>query len=129
MLWESARPYVYTRATRDGRILVGGEDDAIDVPARRDANVQKKSTKLMKRARTLFPQLPLTPAFAWGGTFAETKDGLPFFGAHPEHGPRVLFAMAYGGNGITYSVLGGEIIAAIIGKRKHALLPIFGFAR
>ena len=129
LLWESARPYVYTRTTRDGRMLVGGEDDAIDIPARRDANVEKKAAKLMKRARTLFPQMPLTPAFAWAGTFAETKDGLPFFGPHPQHGPRALFAMAYGGNGITYSVLGGEIIAAIIGKRPHPLRNAFGFAR
>ena len=34
MLWESARPYLYMRSTSDGRLLVGGEDDAIDIPAR-----------------------------------------------------------------------------------------------
>ena len=32
MVWESARPYLYLRATGDHRLVVGGEDDAIDIP-------------------------------------------------------------------------------------------------
>ena len=129
LLWESARPYLYARSTGDRRLLIGGEDDAIDIPARRDARVQKKARALCKRAARIFPGIRLKPAFAWAGTFAETDDGLPYFGAHPQHGPRVLFAMAYGGNGVTYSALGGELIAAAIARRKHALAGMFGFAR
>ena len=37
LVWESARPYLYLRTTPDRRLLVGGEDDAIDVPACRNA--------------------------------------------------------------------------------------------
>jgi glycine/D-amino acid oxidase-like deaminating enzyme len=129
MLWETARPYLYLRSTRDGRLLVGGEDDAIDIPARRDARVDKKSRKLMKRVARLFPQLPLEPTFAWAGTFAETEDGLPFFGPHDRHGPRVHFAMAYGGNGITYSMLGAGLLRALIERRRHPLAQLFSFAR
>jgi glycine/D-amino acid oxidase-like deaminating enzyme len=129
LFWESARPYLYARSTRDGRLVVGGEDDKIDIPARRDARVESKSRTLMKRARALFACLPLEPAFAWAGTFAETPDGLPYFGAHPQHGSRVLFAMAYGGNGITYSALGAELLAATIKRRAHPLRHIFGFSR
>jgi len=77
----------------------------------------------------LFPQLPVTPAFAWAGTFAETRDGLPFFGAHPQWGPRVLFAMAYGGNGITYSMIGAGLLRAAIERRRHRLATLFGFTR
>ena len=129
MLWESARPYLYLRTTTDGRLLIGGEDDAVDVAAKRDAQLARKTAKLLKQVRTLFPGLPLRPAFSWAGTFAETKDGLPFFGAHEEHGPRVLFAMAYGGNGITYSMLGAGLLRAAIERRKHPLARLFGFAR
>ncbi len=129
MVWESARPYLYARTTRDHRLVIGGEDDSIDIPARRDARVEKKAEKLTQRARRFFSDMPLEPAFAWAGTFAETADGLPFFGAHPQHGPRVLFAMAYGGNGITYSALGGEIIASIIKRQPHALRRLFAFSR
>ncbi len=129
LLWESARPYLYLRSTGDGRLLVGGEDDAIDVPARRDARVDKKARKLMKQVQRLFPDLPLQPTFSWAGTFAETRDGLPFFGAHDQFGPRVLYAMAYGGNGITYSMAGAGLLRALIERRKHPLASIFGFAR
>lgn len=129
LLWESARPYFYARSSGDRRLLIGGEDDAVDIPARRDARVQKKARALCKRAARLFPGIRLEPAFAWAGTFAETRDGLPFFGPHPQYGPRVLFAMAFGGNGITYSALGGDLILAAIQRRKHALSGIFGFAR
>lgn len=129
MAWESARPYLYLRPTDDLRLLVGGEDDAVDIDARRDAQVQKKAAKLLGQVRELFPHVPLEPSFSWAGTFAETKDGLPFFGAHEEHGPRVLFAMAYGGNGITYSMLGAGLLRALVEKRKHSLASLFGFGR
>jgi len=129
LLWESARPYLYVRSTGDDRLLVGGEDDAVDVPARRDGRVDKKARTLCKKMREVFPDLELVPAFAWAGTFAETKDGLPFFGPHKEHGPRVHFAMAYGGNGITYSILGAGLLRALIERRKHPLAELFSFKR
>ncbi len=129
MLWESARPYLYLRRTGDGRLLVGGEDDAVDIPARRDRRVEAKSRRLVRQVRRLYPDLPLTPAFAWAGTFAETRDGLPWFGPHPEHGGRVHFAMAYGGNGITYSMIGAGLIRAGIERRRHPLAALFSFAR
>ena len=129
LLWETARPYLYTRSTADGRLLLGGEDDAVDIPARRDARVQKKARTLVKRLRRLFPGLDITPAFSWAGTFAETADGLPFFGTHPQWGSRVHFAMAYGGNGITYSVLGADLLSARLQRRRHPLWPLFSFER
>ena len=129
MFWESARPYLYVRATGDGRLLVGGEDDAIDLPSRRDASVDAKAAKLARKVARLFPHVPVQPAFAWGGTFAETSDGLPWFGAHPETGARTLYAMAYGGNGITYSMLGAGLIRAAIERRRHPLSRLFGFGR
>ncbi|MDQ3056373.1 MAG: FAD-binding oxidoreductase [Pseudomonadota bacterium] len=129
MVWESARPYLYMRTTSDNRLLVGGEDDTFDIPAKRDARVGKKANTLMKQVSKLFPNIPLKPAFAWAGTFAETEDGLPYFGPHDQHGPRVHFAMAYGGNGITYSMLGAGLLRALIEKRKHPLTELFSFKR
>jgi len=128
--WESARPYLYFRTTQDKRLLVGGEDDAIDVPARRDRRVEGKARRLLARVKGLLPNAEsVFPAFSWAGTFAETEDGLPFFGPHPQHGPRVLFAMAYGGNGITYSAIGAALLRAHVERRKHPLLRLFGFER
>jgi glycine/D-amino acid oxidase-like deaminating enzyme len=129
LFWETARPYLYLRGTDDGRVLVGGADDAVDIPARRDARVDGKADKLLRQVMELFPGLPLVPAFAWAGTFAETADGLPFFGPHPQYGPRVLFAMAYGGNGITYSMLGAGLLRALVERRRHPLAALFSFSR
>lgn len=129
MVWESARPYLYMRTTGDGRLLVGGDDDDIDIPARRDKRVDSKAKGLSKKVKKLFPELPMRPAFSWAGTFAETADGLPFFGEHPELGPRVQFAMAYGGNGISYSMIGAGLLRANIEGRPHPLASLFGFSR
>jgi hypothetical protein len=63
MVWESARPYLYLRATGDRRLLVGGLDDAIDIPARRDRRVERKADKLMKQLLHWFPRLDPVPPF------------------------------------------------------------------
>ena len=129
MLWESARPYVYARTTEDYRLIIGGEDDAIDLPHRRDRRLESKTRRLYKRARTIWPNAEVEPAFAWAGTFAETPDGLPYFGAHPQYGSRVLFAMAYGGNGIIYSAIGANLLCASLRRRRHPLQALLGFQR
>lgn len=129
LLWETARPYLYLRSTADQRLLVGGEDDAVDIPARRDALVDRKARRLATKAAKLLGGRALQPTFAWAGTFAETADGLPFFGTHRQWGPRVQFAMAYGGNGITYSTIGASLLCAAIERRRHPLAELFGFQR
>ena len=129
MMWESARPYLYMRTTGDGRLLVGGEDDDIDIPAKRDKRVDKKARTLANKVEKLFPKLPMNPTFSWAGTFAETEDGLPFFGPHKQYGERVQFAMAYGGNGITYSMIGAGLLRANIEQREHPLAELFSFSR
>jgi glycine/D-amino acid oxidase-like deaminating enzyme len=127
--WETRRPYLYWRRTDDGRLIVGGEDDSLDIPARRDWRIPRKVEKLLARLRKLMPDIDPAVGFAWAGTFAETDDGLPYFGAHPERDPRVLFAMAYGGNGITYSAIGAHILADAVRGKSHPLAALFGFGR
>lgn len=129
LLWESARPYLYLRTTSDGRILAGGEDDRIDLPAKRDAAVSRKSARLLRKLQKLLPAMELEKGYAWAGTFAETDDGLPFFGPHEQYGPRVHFAMAYGGNGIAFSAIGAEILCARIQRTSHPLMKFFSFDR
>lgn len=129
LFWESARPYLYVRSTADQRLIIGGEDDVIDLPVKRDASVSAKSRKLLKKVAKRFPGLAPNIAYAWAGTFAETDDGLPFFGPHEQHGSRVHFAMAYGGNGITYSTIGAAIIKASLERRRHPCEQLFSFAR
>jgi glycine/D-amino acid oxidase-like deaminating enzyme len=41
----------------------------------------------------------------------------------------VHFAMAYGGNGITYSMLGAVLLRALVERRAHPLARLFAFDR
>ena len=105
LVWESARPYPYMRTTEDDRIMIGGEDDDFRNPAHRDALVPIKAKRLLAKARWRLPHIEMELAYAWAGTFAETKDSLPFIGAHPDVDPRVLFALAYGANGMPFGAV------------------------
>ncbi|HEV7491489.1 MAG TPA: FAD-dependent oxidoreductase [Rhodanobacteraceae bacterium] len=129
LVWESRRPYLYLRSADESRLIIGGEDDRIDLPARRDRAVPRKSKRLLAKLRKLLAREDIEEGFAWAGTFAETDDALPFFGPHPEHGPRVHFAMAYGGNGIVYSVIGAELIRRGIERKTHPLMRFLSFER
>ncbi len=129
LVWESARPYLYARSTDDGRVLVGGEDIPFRNPVHRDLRVPGKAATLMKKVRQLFPRIDMAPAFAWGGTFGETKDGLAYIGPHPQRDPRVMFALGYGGNGITYSAIAAEVLTAAVAGRRHRYRDTFRFDR
>ena len=76
LIWDSGSPYLYLRTTAEGRVIVGGEDEAFVNGKRRDALISAKARTLVKKFGRLFPDVPLEVAFAWAGTFGETKDGL-----------------------------------------------------
>ena len=65
--------------------------------------------------------------FAWAGTFGETNDGLPYIGNPYES--RVFYAMGYGGNGITFSIIAANLIVDAILKRKNPDAEVFSFNR
>lgn len=47
--------------------------------------------------------------YAWEGLFAMTPDGLPYIGPHARY-PRHLFALGYGGNGMTFGFLAARML-------------------
>ncbi len=128
LIWETARPYVYLRRTDDGRAIIGGYDEATADPRRRDALLTRKTALLARRFRQLLPEAPCEVAFSWGGTFAETPDGLPYIGAHPRV-PHATFALGYGGNGITFSVIAAEIIRDLVCEGRSRDAELFRFDR
>jgi glycine/D-amino acid oxidase-like deaminating enzyme len=128
LIWESARPYLYLRTTGDSRVMAGGEDvDHVDADSR-DRLIPAKTRALRRRARALFPQLGLAPAFSWTGTFAESDDGLPFIGVHPRL-PGARIACCYGGNGLLFGVLAAEIVTAAVRGDGHPDAALFSFDR
>jgi len=129
VMWERARPYLYLRRTPEGRVIIGGEDERFRSPHHRDALVVRKAKRLVERYRELFgDDARFDAAFAWAGTFGETKDGLPFIGAHSKW-PSCQFALGYGGNGITFSVIAAEVIRDALLGRADPLAELFRFDR
>lgn len=128
VIWETARPYVYLRPTLDNRVIIGGYDEPHRTPAHRDALLPRKQARLERRLKFLFPSLGAETAYAWTGTFAETPDGLPYIGLHPQV-PRTFFALGYGGNGITFSLIAAEIIRDLHCEGRSRDADLFSFKR
>lgn len=128
LIWETSRPYLYIRTTADNRVIIGGEDETFSNPKRRDRLMEKKNELILKRFKKLFPHIEIEVDFYWCGTFGETKDGLPYIGVHPQH-PHTYFALGYGGNGITFSVIAAQIIRDLYLQKPSGQEKIFAFNR
>lgn len=128
LIWETADPYVYLRTTPEGRAIIGGMDVPFRDPAARDRAVAAKAARLHARFRQFLPRIAFEPAYAWAGTFAKTRDGLPFIGPHPRV-PHTWFALGYGGNGITFSLIAAELLRDRILGRPNIEDRYFGFGR
>jgi glycine/D-amino acid oxidase-like deaminating enzyme len=110
MLWDTERPYHYARWTPDQRLLLGGADRPL-VSARRRAKAFRTGTQeLREHFEALLPGLAdVGIDYAWEGLFAMTPDGLPYVGPHRRY-PRHLFALGYGGNGMTFGFLAARML-------------------
>jgi glycine/D-amino acid oxidase-like deaminating enzyme len=128
LIWETAVPYLYMCVTKDNRILVGGRDDDFYNPGKRDLNLKNKAQQLVKDFNKKFPDIPFRVDFKWAGTFCATKDGLPYIGL-THHKPNVFFALGFGGNGITFSLIASEIIRDMLTGKKNRDAGIFSFSR
>lgn len=128
LIWDTADPYIYMRTTDDGRILVGGEDEEFKDPIKRDELICIKEKKLVKTFKKYFPDANFYTDFAWAGTFGETKDGLPYIGEHSGF-KNSYFVLGFGGNGITFSVIGMDMVSDWLNKKKHYLSEWFQFGR
>ncbi len=128
VMWETARPYFYVRTTPDRRVMLGGEDEDFRDPERRDALLNDKTRRLAEKFRDLFPRETLSVAYAWAGTFGESKDGLAFIDRSPDL-PHAYFALGCGGNGITFGMLAAEIVRDAILDRPNENADLFRFDR
>lgn len=128
LIWESARPYFYLRTTSDDRAIIGGEDVPYATAHKSDQLIGRKTKKLQRRFTDMFPKLGLEVSYTWAGTFGETKDGLAYIGRTPEF-PHAYFALGYGGNGITFSVIAAKIITDLHLGRQNPDADIFRFER
>jgi glycine/D-amino acid oxidase-like deaminating enzyme len=128
LIWETAQPYFYLRTTRDNRIILGGEDVNFKNESLRNALLERKTNKLLDNFKELFPDKNIKIDMSWCGTFSSTKDGLPYIGEYPGC-KNMHFALGYGGNGITFSMIAAQVIRNKIRGVKDYREEVFGFGR
>lgn len=128
LIWDTAEPYIYMRTTDDQRLLVGGEDIPYKYSSISEKIKSRKTAKLNRKMKDLFPSLRLIEDYSWAGAFGVTKDGLPYIGTHPDF-PGAIFVLGLGGNGITFSVQGMELVLKILAGETDPLLHYYRFDR
>ncbi|WP_445489077.1 NAD(P)/FAD-dependent oxidoreductase [Niallia sp. 03133] len=128
LIWETARPYIYMRTTVDNRIIIGGLDDDTIYPQDRDSKIIHRKDKLIKECQKLFPELDIYPEYYLGAFYGGTHDGLPIIGEYDEF-PNCYFLMAYGDNGLVYSMVLAKILRDVITKGSHPALSIYSNKR
>ena len=124
LIWEASDPYLYARATFDGRVICGGEDEPFTDEEARDALIPQKSARISEKLGKLFPDIDPTPEFMWSGAFGTTTTGLPRIGQVPRK-PRIFAVLGYGGNGITFSRIASEIVASTLDGKADSDADLF----
>ena len=126
IVWEGADPYLYLRRTRDGRLIAGGEDEDSEDAYRSPHKLRRKAKTIHQKVETLLGVPLPEPDHVWAAPFGATRTGLPLIGRVP--GLKNVFAvMGFGGNGITFSQIAAEIVAADIAGHGDADADLFAF--
>ena len=113
LVWEGADPYLYMRTSRDGRLIVGGEDEASATAHADPALMREKRDRILAKVKQLLPKVEVEVDYVWAGAFGESATGLPHI-APVEGLDHAWAVMGFGGNGITYSVIASQVVAAAL---------------
>lgn len=124
IVWEASDPYLYFRTDPSGRLIAGGEDE--------DASDKNSNQRVLRRkARTILSKLEALTGlslgkaeYRWAAPFSVTRDGLPIIDRVKGH-ERVYAVMGFGGNGITFSMIAAQIVAAAIEGKPDADAHLF----
>jgi glycine/D-amino acid oxidase-like deaminating enzyme len=128
MMWNTNDPYLYMRLTKDNRIIVGGRDEPFSNSFTRQVLLERKSRLLENDLNKVLPCIQFKKEFVWSGTFGKTKDSLPYIGTYKKT-PNAYYALGFGGNGITFSVVAAEILCDILCGKPNPDAYLFSFER
>ncbi len=113
LVWEASDPYLYFRMGRDGRLIVGGEDEASATAHADKAKLKAKSAAIARKLERLLPEVEFEIDYSWAGAFGQSATGLPSITPVPDM-DHAWAVMGFGGNGITYSVIASQVVSAAI---------------
>jgi len=129
MLWDTERPYHYARWTPDHRLILGGRDRNVVLKRQRQRALDEGTRAVQADFSRLYPALAdIAVDYRWEGLFATTPDGLPYIGPHRRY-PRQLFALGYGGNGMTFGFLASRLLLDWYRGDRSKDHALFAFSR
>jgi glycine/D-amino acid oxidase-like deaminating enzyme len=126
LIWEASDPYLYLRTTPDRRLIIGGEDEEVDVPSHRARVIPRKTAALERKLRKLLPDVDFTLGKEWAGAFGESVDGLPIIDEVPDM-PNCHTVMGIGGNGTIYSFIAAQILSRRLKGRQDKDSDLYRF--
>jgi glycine/D-amino acid oxidase-like deaminating enzyme len=124
LIWETARPYLFMRTTRDNRIIIGGLDDNTTFPEDRDSKLIHKKNKLIEEFNNMFPTINVQLEYYLAAFYGGTVDGIPIIGKYTEY-PNSFFLFAFGDNGTVYSQVLSKLIVKEIVEGDCPDLPLY----
>ncbi|MCZ7449346.1 FAD-binding oxidoreductase [Agrobacterium rhizogenes] len=126
IVWEASDPYLYLRTDREGRMIAGGEDEENPTAYQSERKLDAKAQAIRRKVEKLLGIDMGEPDYRWAAAFGTTTTGLPLIGAVP--GMKNVYAvMGFGGNGITFSQIAAEIVAAAVNGGKDPDADLFRF--
>jgi len=124
LLWEASNPYLYLRTIADGQLIAGGEDEDSGSRHLDGRALRSKAQRIASNVEALLPGVRGTVTHRWAGAFGESPTGLPILDQVPGQS-RCHVIAGFGGNGITYSVIGAEVIARRIDGQRDPDADLF----
>lgn len=124
IVWEASDPYLYLRTDPNGRMIAGGEDEENPTSFQSERKLATKTKIIRSKIEKLLGVDIGEPEYRWAAAFGTTTTGLPLIGTVP--GMKNVYAvMGFGGNGITFSQIAAEIVAAAINGGKDPDADLF----
>lgn len=107
-------------------MIAGGEDEENPVSYQSKSKLAGKTRTIRRKIEKLLGVDIGEPDYRWAGAFGTTTTGLPLIGLVP--GMKNVYAvMGFGGNGITFSQIAAEIVAAAINGGTDPDADLFNF--
>ncbi len=110
MYWEAADPYLYVRATADGRIVAGGEDINSCDSDTRNKLLPAKAGVIKAKFERLLERENLPIDRQWAATFGTSPDTLPAIG-RAANSDNIWLSYGFGGNGIAFAAVAADLLA------------------
>lgn len=125
LIQDDASPYHYLRTIDDGRIIFGGEDNALKCKGIKEKTAQKKYKKLYRKLLKMFPSFKnkIKVEHKFCGAFASTKNNLGLIGKGKY--PHIYHFVSCGANGIINAMIGVEILEDLLNNKSNPFAILF----